>query len=104
MSTHACPSMGGDRGPDRRGLADGDGMAELVAAASPGALGRPEAGVHAHGQLAAGAGAADPGGQLVDEAGGVGPPGKELLGEPVELADVPEGEGAQEGPDPWRGP
>ena len=25
-------------------------------------------------------------------------PGKELLGEPVQLADVPEGEGAQEGP------
>jgi hypothetical protein len=58
MSTHACPSM---------------------AAASPGGLGRPEAGVGAHGQLTAGAGAADPGGQLVDEAGGaaggVGPPG-----------------------------
>jgi hypothetical protein len=50
-----------------------------MAAASPGGLGRPEAGVGAHGQLAAGAGAADPGGQLVDEAGrsagGVGPPG-----------------------------
>ena len=136
-----------------------------MAAASPGGLGRPEAGVGAHGQLTAGAGAADPGGQLVDEAGGaaggVGPPGplagvqhlaglgaggqqrvvaeppgvaiggallvvavdladggvqvdggrpiartgagrprplKGQLGEPVELADVAEGEAAQEGP------
>jgi hypothetical protein len=70
---------GGDRGADRRGLADGDGVADLVAAASPDGLGRPEAGVGAHGQLAAGAGVADPGGELVDEpggaAGGVGPPG-----------------------------
>jgi excisionase family DNA binding protein len=50
-----------------------------VAAAGPDGLGRPEPGVHAHGQLTAGASPADPPGQLLDEAGGasggVGPPG-----------------------------
>jgi hypothetical protein len=161
-----CPGVlwnGGDHGPDRLGLADGDGVADLVAAAGADGLGRPEPRVGADGQLAAGAGAAHPGGQFVDEAGGaaggVGPPGalagvqdlagvgaggqqrmvpegvgvavggallvvavdlahrgvqvhghrpitgawagrprplESLLGKPVELAHVPEGEGAQE--------
>src|SRR5512133_3225451 len=69
---------GGDRLADRFGLADGHGVVDLVAAAGADGLGRPEAGVGAYGQLAAGAGAAHPGGQLLDEpggaAGGVGPP------------------------------
>src|SRR6266498_1241891 len=37
---------GGDRGADRRGLADGDGVADPVAAAGPDRLGRPESRVH----------------------------------------------------------
>jgi hypothetical protein len=49
-----------------------------MATAGPDGLGRPEPGVHAHGQLAAGAGAAHPSGHFVDEPcgapGGVGPP------------------------------
>jgi hypothetical protein len=70
---------GGDRLPDRRGLADRDRVADLVAAAGADGLGRPEPRIHPHGQLPRRASPPDSPGELVDEAGGaaggVGPPG-----------------------------
>jgi hypothetical protein len=67
-----------NRGSDPLGLPHGDRGADLVAAAGPDGLGRPEPRIGAQGQLAAGARAAHPGGQFVDEpcgaAGGVARP------------------------------
>jgi hypothetical protein len=67
---------GGDGGADGLGLAHRDRVAHPVAAKPLDELGRPEPRVHPQGQLAAGAGAAAPGHQLVgepeDAAGGVG--------------------------------
>jgi hypothetical protein len=67
-----CPGVlvdGGDRGADRLGLADGDGGADLGAAAGPDGLGRPEPRVHPHPQLPRRASPAHPCGELVDQAG-----------------------------------
>jgi hypothetical protein len=67
---------GGDSGADGLGLAHRDRVAGLVGAQPPDELGRPESRVHPQGELAAGAGAAQAGHQLVNEAeeaaGGVG--------------------------------
>jgi len=70
-----------DRLADRLGLAHGDRVAHAVAAQPLAGGGCPESRVHPDGELAAGAGAADPADQLIDEpghaAGGVGPPGSQ---------------------------
>jgi DNA-binding CsgD family transcriptional regulator len=60
---------GRDRGAHGLGLAHRDRVAHPVASQPLGELGRPDPRVHPQGQLAAGAGPAQPGDQFVDEAG-----------------------------------